>query len=564
MTERGRSSIGGAFRTTIGLLLVVCLVASTATASTVAVDTGASSSSPVDTGTALDRPDGDNTTMWAPEGTVLEDVDRFAMTNADGDGVLRIAFTRGEEIHLASVTTHGEVVGTSRVTTAVNEVTKIDVVASEDGRSHIIYRTQPDAGTHAVRHIAVTSEGSLDFEQTVRTDSERINFEDTTIGPNGRVFVISDDFDTTGIDFWALNTAEPGLNGFLETGTGADVHNPSLTVHEETLYIGFSEDHSRTAHHLQVARYDLSGATVQRSGQDDLIDNDHRIVDSRIQDLAVHPDGLLLVTYSDNDRTSLSAFDPNSGAMVTGLDGFDGFVRTDWTVDYSGRSFAFVDSQHVVFDEQLDDRRAVPFSGDSVARNGHGFPSLLTKTDDGDLRYRPMVVQALPETENPIAQYGSIDDALAQRVEELQTAASRPINISVVVRPAGGGESFQTGERAAVTVNAGDASIADIDVLFDGAVYSLDTDGSTTIPLSEPGSQELEVRYGDASETVTLTVEQAGGGQETATTGIGNSSEATDESASGDGGAPGFGLLGSLLGISLCLWAARRRVDGRQ
>ncbi|AZH26014.1 hypothetical protein [Haloplanus aerogenes] len=149
--------------------------------------------------------------------------------------------------------------------------------------------------------------------------------------------------------------------------------------------------------------------------------------------------------------------------------------------------------------------------------------------------------QRISELESEVEELKDQTEELEAQLESAQE--SQEVSLEITVRPGEGQNNFVAGGVALVEVEAGSASLSQLQIEYRSGTYEVDQDGQIRIPLADTGQHEMKFVYGDTTESVTLNVQHQDG--QTNQTG---------------GSAPGFGF-GIAIATILCLGLLFRQMS---
>lgn len=146
--------------------------------------------------------------------------------------------------------------------------------------------------------------------------------------------------------------------------------------------------------------------------------------------------------------------------------------------------------------------------------------------------------------EDEIADLEAELDAKEDEIADLEAElADADVSIDVSVEPEDAA-TFQVGGAALVSIESDDVEPSAVTIEADGEEYAADG-GETSVPLTDAGELDLSVNYGDATESVSIAVQEADTDDDTA-----------DDD---DDGMPGFGPIAALIAILGSLGFLRHR-----
>lgn len=520
-----------------GVAVVAILAAGTATAAPVAPETRTGAVPAVVDQTATSN----NTTMWT-NGTTLstefDEDERLAMSDADANGTLHVAYTQDGTIRYAEVSTRGRVLADTELVTPRSGVGEVTIAATPDGRAHVVFETGVE--NDEIRRIAVREDGAIDFEQTF-VDGTDVTLQQTLeTGPRGRVYALVKNQLEQGqrAELWVLNGRDRTTTT-REFSTGR-FYSGGLTVRDGTLYAAYvtrGGEYPYYDYPLWLRTWDVSGGTIEQESDEELSDR----FTARQTSVAVTASGYAFVSYANDEAMRLSSYEIATGEQT---DIYRNEERAAYpysvVVDRHDAPYVFDPSGYRRYDPGTLERDVIGAApgAATAALNRDGFPSVLRRTDSDELVYQGMVVRGLDSYTNLYQRFETINEALID--------SSRDINIDVTVTPASG-EAFVAGSDAQVAVQGERVDPSAVSLQFRGEQYAPGEDGQAAIPLEESGTHELVVEYQGVSETISLQVdgENESGGTETAT-----------------GSGSGFGAVASVLvvlGVTLLAGARRHR-----
>ena len=129
--------------------------------------------------------------------------------------------------------------------------------------------------------------------------------------------------------------------------------------------------------------------------------------------------------------------------------------------------------------------------------------------------------QRINEFESQLEQKDQrISDLKSQLEQKNQTISqlkqqSGDVNINIEVEPAGSQQNFIKGGKARISVNSENADWDKFSVEYKGDSYSVGDSGTTTIPLSGTGDQQLRFHYGEMSKSTSISVKSQATVQQT-------------------------------------------------
>ncbi|USZ67688.1 hypothetical protein NGM10_13250 [Halorussus salilacus] len=158
------------------------------------------------------------------------------------------------------------------------------------------------------------------------------------------------------------------------------------------------------------------------------------------------------------------------------------------------------------------------------------------------------------------SQLSERQDRIAELESELEEAESNEesggdVTINVEVTPAGDQQNFVTGGKAQLSVQSDDVDPSEVDIEYGSATYGVGADGQAEVALADAGTQNLNVVYGDTSESVSFDVQASD--EETDGESAGQDDGDSDEQSSG--GVPGFGFVTVLGAVALLVAVGLRR-----
>jgi len=494
----------------------------------------------------------ENTTMWTNEMTIAEDFDeseQVAMSDADANGTLHVAYTQDDTIRYAKVDTRGTVESDTELKTVTTGLGDIAIAATPDGRAHVVY----EAGVQndEIRRIAIDDNGTTDFEQTFLDGSE-VELEETLeTGPRGRVFALvnNENFGTdTSAELWILNGKDTTTNS---REFSSEFHGGSLTVRNETLYAAYISTNEYQYYDdfpLRLRSWDVGSSSIEQADDQQL--NEDVFSGQRVMSVGVAASGYVFVGYG----SGVDVYELDTQELIgtgTNTEGNNSIV-----VDRDDVPYVFEHSRYHTYDPgtlQQDATAASP-GANASALNRDGFPSVVYKTEDDTLVYRGLVVRGLENYTNLYDRFETINAALIDK--------SRDVNISVTVAPASEA-GFVNGSEARVQVGTDRVDPTAVSLEYQGETYAPDANGVATIPLEETGSHELAVVYQNVRESVSIQVVAAGQASATTTAGATGTGEGTASGTSTASG-PGFGVSVAVLAVvALSLLAGLRRRRSR-
>jgi len=523
----------------------------------VAVTTGAVTAMPVapESATAVASSDGlaqtvqsNNTTMWTGSTTVSDSFDgdeRLAMSDADADGTLHVAYTQDGTIRYAEVTTRGQILADTELVTPRSGVGEITIAATPDGRAHVVFETGVE--NDEIRRIAIHENGTTDFEQTF-VDGTDVTLQKTLeTGPRGRVYtLVRNEFTTPQsgterrAELWVLNGRDR-TTVTREFGTDW-IYSGGLGIQDGQLYAAYVTQVGEYPNRHPAARlrtWDVSGSDIER--EDDQAMN-NRVFNAQGATVEVTESGYAFFTYSGDEAMRMDVIEIDSGEEIgTSLNEERLTYSYSVVIDRNDMPYVFDPSGYRRYDPgtlEQDVSGAAP--GAALATlNRDGYPSILRRTESDELVYQSMVVRGLENYTNLYQRFETVNEALVDR--------SRDIRINVTVAPADGA-AFVAGSEAEVTVQSSRVDPTAVSLQYQGESYAPGEDGRASIPLESSGTHDLVVEYRGVSETMSIQVDGASekGGTEKTT-------------ASG----PGFGVVVAVLAVlSVGLLARVRQRQG--
>lgn len=118
------------------------------------------------------------------------------------------------------------------------------------------------------------------------------------------------------------------------------------------------------------------------------------------------------------------------------------------------------------------------------------------------------------EIENEIEELESLLEQKNQTISELNSNSSNSdiggVDIDVTINPGNGQENFVEGGKAVIKAESENADISEMYVEYRDGIFQFDSSGKTIVPLSEIGTQELTLVYGNATEQASIDVQSRG------------------------------------------------------
>jgi len=397
-----------------------------------------------------------NWIVWTNETTLDDRVSQAAISDADANGTMHVAYLRNDGLYYARLTLHGEVIDRQRLPHATQDIQRLHVTTTADGTARIVWKGVDETTGEDVIRYAESRNGSDATVSTIRaatSENEGFSLEDVATDQYGRTLVLFEYrvrgggrdtasrgglqlsvVGTSGADEQSATVVEAAGQdrSFVRARGDLAVSDGEITVLTGWRYfeVSFPSDrlgYTSTEYEDYVTQ--LHGVTFDaeppglRETQDrnvgTAVAGEGESVASNAVAVSYHPDGRVFARLSSDCCRNLNGdfgvlYDPETGDIE------DDFVETTasrslW--DDDGRLYLWTGSSYTLLEAN---GTAVRQSGQITgfqdwALNGEGYPSLVHIVD-GELRYRARVTRPAREYQDVYERVGSgerLEDCLA-------------------------------------------------------------------------------------------------------------------------------------------------------